>query len=122
MKYYLIKELTNDKGQDGSTISVYDTLDTAIVAYHQTLTSYHNASDVLYAVVQIHDEYGRVVGGYVETVDHREPEPSEYIEITDINATAEAGVTYYVLIDNQYVEDTGVNVGDRVFGKYVIAE
>ena len=76
-KYYLIKELTNDKGQDGSSIAKYDDLDSAVVAYHQTLASFHNASDVLYAVVQIHDGYGRVVGGYIETVDHRpEPEPS----------------------------------------------
>lgn len=70
-KYYLIKELTNDKGQDGSTIAKYDTLDSAVVAYHQTLASFHNASDVLYAVVMVHDGYGRVVGGYSETVDHR---------------------------------------------------
>lgn len=74
-KYYLIKELTNAQGQDGSSISVYSSLDSAVVAYHQTLASFHNASDVLYAVVQIHDGYGRVVGGYSETVDHREPEP-----------------------------------------------
>ena len=71
-KYYLIKELTNAQGQDGSTISKYDTLESAVVAYHNTLASYHNAQDVLYAVVQIHDGYGRVVGGYTETVDHRE--------------------------------------------------
>lgn len=71
-KYYLIKELTNAQGQDGSTISKYDTLESAVVAYHNTLASYHNAQDVLYAVVQIHDGYGRVVGGYSETVDHRE--------------------------------------------------
>lgn len=74
-KYYLIKELTNNQGQDGSTIAKYDDLDSAIVAYHNTLASYHNADDVLYAVVQIHDFYGRVVGGYIETVDHR-PEPN----------------------------------------------
>ena len=73
-KYYLIKELTNDKGQDGSSITVFDALDSAIVSYHQTLAAYHNASDVLYAVVQIHDGYGRVVGGYSETVDHRSNE------------------------------------------------
>ena len=71
-KYYLIKELTNSQGQDGSTISVYPTLDNAVVAYHQTLASFHNASDVLFANVMIHDMYGRVVGGYSETVDHRE--------------------------------------------------
>lgn len=74
-KYYLIKELTNDKGQDGSSIATYATLDSAIVAYHQMLAPLHNASDVLFAVVIIHDIYGRVVGGengYREIVDHRE--------------------------------------------------
>ena len=79
-KYYLIKELTNDKGEDGSAITVYSSLDGAIVAYHQMLAPLHNAEDVLYAVVMIHDMYGRVVGGahgYKETVDHRpQPEPS----------------------------------------------
>lgn len=74
-KYYLIKELTNDKGQDGSTIAKYDSLDDVVVAYHQTLAAFHNAQDVLYAIVQVHDMYGRVVGGYIETVDHR-PEPN----------------------------------------------
>ena len=73
-KYYLIKELTNTQGQDGSSIATYGTLDNAVVAYHNTLATFHNADDVLYAIVQIHDMYGRVVGGYWETVDHR-PEP-----------------------------------------------
>ena len=78
-RYYLIKELTNTAGEDGSTIFVYASLDNAIVAYHQTLASFHNADDVLYAVVMIHDGYGRVVGGengYKETVDHRPPAPT----------------------------------------------
>ena len=79
-KYYLITELTNDKGEDGSTIAVYSNLNNAIVAYHQMLAPLHNADDVLYAVVMIHDMYGRVVGGengYKEIVDHRpQPEPS----------------------------------------------
>ena len=70
-KYYLVKLLTNDKGQDGSSISVYGELENAQVAYHQTLASFHNAADVLYAVVEILDGYGRIVGGYSETVDHR---------------------------------------------------
>lgn len=73
-KYYLIKELTNTQGQDGSSIAIYPTLNNAVVAYHQILATYHNADDVLFAIVQVHDMYGRVVGGYVETVDHR-PEP-----------------------------------------------
>ena len=77
MKYYLVKILTNDKGQDGTTIAKFDTQEQAIVNYHNTLASYHNAADVLYAVVEILDEYGRVLGGdngYREVVDHR-PEP-----------------------------------------------
>lgn len=80
-KYYLIKELTNTQEQDGSTITLYADLDSAIVAYHNTLAAFHDASDVLYAVVMIHDIYGRVVGGengYKEIVDHiPEPEPNE---------------------------------------------
>ena len=77
-KYYLIKELTNTQGEDGSEISVYGSLDSAVVAYHQILAAYHNAPDVLYAVVMVHDMYGRVVGGengYKEIVDHRPPAP-----------------------------------------------
>ena len=79
MKFYLVKLLTNIAGQDGSTIAVYegdDAADRAKVAYPQTLAAYHNADDVLYAVVEILDEYGRILGGYSEIVDHRpEPEP-----------------------------------------------
>lgn len=74
MKFYLVTLLTNTAGQDGSKLLKYDTLDSAKVAYHNTLATYHNASDVLYAVVEILDEYGRIVGGnngYTETVDHR---------------------------------------------------
>lgn len=80
-KYYLIKELTNTAGEDGSTIATYGDFDSAVVAYHNALASLHNATDVLYAIVQIHDMYGRVVGGengYKEVVDHiPEPEPNE---------------------------------------------
>ena len=79
MKYYLVKILTNTAGQDGTTIVKYDELTAAQVGYHNTLASYHNAEDVLYAVVEILDEYGRIVGGYSETVDHR-PEPTPETE------------------------------------------
>lgn len=79
MKYYLVKILTNTQGQDGTTIAKYDALTNAQVAYHNTLASFHNAEDVLYAVVEILDEYGRIVGGYSETVDHR-PEPTPETE------------------------------------------
>lgn len=85
MKYYLVKILTNAQGQDGTTIAKFDTQESAIIGYHNTLASFHNAADVLYAVVEILDEYGRVLGGkngYTETVDHRptpepQPEPEE---------------------------------------------
>lgn len=76
MKYYLVKLLTNTQGQDGSSLAVFNSLESAQVSYHQILATYHNASDVLYAVVEILDEYGRIVGGYSEIVDHR-PEPTE---------------------------------------------
>lgn len=76
MKFYLVKLLTNTQGQDGSTLAVFDALEKAQVSYHQTLANFHNAEDVLYAVVEILDEYGRVIGGCSEIVDHRpEPEP-----------------------------------------------
>lgn len=58
MKYYVVKLLTNTQGQDGSTITVFDDRDKALVHYHQTLANYHNAEDVRYAVVMIVNEYG----------------------------------------------------------------
>ena len=74
MKYYLVKLLTNTNGQDGSSITKYDSLESALVGYHNTLASFHNATDVLYATVQILNEQGTSVT--LEIVDHRpEPEP-----------------------------------------------
>lgn len=76
MKYYLIKLLTNTAGQDGSSIAVYDSLEKTQVAYHNALATFHNASDVLYAVVEILSENGD--SEIKEIVDHRpEPEPPE---------------------------------------------
>ena len=76
MKYYLVKLLTNSQGQDAPDISVYATLEKALVAYHNTLASFHNAEDVLYAVVEILTENGTVEN--LEIVDHRpEPEPPQ---------------------------------------------
>lgn len=80
MKYYLVKLLTNTQGQDSSSIAVYDSLEKAQVAYHQTLASFHNADDVLYAVVEILNEIGTVE--ILEIVDHR-PEPTPDEEIPD---------------------------------------
>ena len=80
MKFYLVKLLTNTAGQDASSIAVYEdssdkaALDKALVAYHQTLATFHNAEDVLYAVVEILTENGYVYQS--EIVNHRpEPEP-----------------------------------------------
>lgn len=76
MKYYLVKLLTNTAGQDASSVNVYDTKDAALVAYHQILAAYHNAADVLYAIVQIVNESGNVE--IMEIVNHKpEPEPPE---------------------------------------------
>lgn len=76
MKYYVVKLLTNTAGQDAPSVDVYATHDAALVSYHQTLASYHNAEDVLYAVVMIVNEYGNVE--IKEIVDHKvEPEPNE---------------------------------------------
>ena len=76
MKYYVIKLLTNTQGQDASSISVFDNHDAALVHYHQTLASYHDAEDVLYAVVEIQNEYGNVE--IKEIVNHKPaPEPEE---------------------------------------------
>lgn len=73
--FYLVQLLTNDKDQDGSSVAVYPTEDRALVAYHQTLASFHNAADVKYAVVQILEENGN--SKIKEIVDHRpEPEPT----------------------------------------------
>ena len=80
MNYYLIKIVINDKGQDGTSISVYTDLNGASVAYHQTLASFINAQDVRHSVVEILDTYGRVVGNFREEVNHYpepEPEPTE---------------------------------------------
>lgn len=88
MKYYLIKLLTNTQGQDGSSVNVFDTKESALVAYHQTLANFHNADDVLYAVVEVQDENGNITDK--EIVDHRpepepepEPTPEETVDVTE---------------------------------------
>lgn len=76
MKYYVVKLLTNTQGQDGSSVTVYASENDARVAYHNTLAAFHNAEDVLYAIVQIVNEYGNCE--IMEIVDHKptpEPEP-----------------------------------------------
>ena len=75
MKYYVIKLLTNTAGQDGSSIAVFDDIDKARVHYHQTLAAFHNAEDVLFAVVEIQTAYGNT--DIKEIVDHTNPAPNE---------------------------------------------
>lgn len=82
MKYYVVKLLTNTAGQDASSISVFTddenktAHDKALVHYHQTLATFHNAEDVLYAVIEIQTEYGNTE--IKEVVDHKAaPEPNE---------------------------------------------
>lgn len=82
-KFTLVKLLTNTQEQDGSSLAVYDDKNKALVAYHQTLATFHNADDVLYAVVEIQNEVGNTITK--EIVDHKpipvpEPEPEEPIE------------------------------------------
>lgn len=84
MKYYVVKLLTNTAGEDASGVTVYASENDARVAYHNTLAAYHNADDVLYAVVQIVNELGNCV--IMEIVDHKptpEPEPVEPEENTE---------------------------------------
>lgn len=74
MKFYLVKLLTNTAGQDGSSIAVYEDYEKAQIAYHNILSAYHNADDVLYAVVEILNSVGD--SQIKEIVDHTpEPEP-----------------------------------------------
>lgn len=88
MNYYLVKIVINDKGQDGTSIEVYNNLTSAQVNYHNTLASYYNDSTVIHGVVEIIDTYGRTVGGdngFREEVNHYPapeptPEPSEVTE------------------------------------------
>jgi hypothetical protein len=83
MKYYVVKLLTNTEGQDGSSVTAYSSEKDARVEYHNTLAAFHNAEDVLYAIVQIVNEYGNCE--IMEIVDHKpapepEPEPKENTE------------------------------------------
>ncbi|MBQ1574201.1 MAG: hypothetical protein IIZ78_24005 [Clostridiales bacterium] len=77
MKFYLVKLLTNTAGQDVPSVDVYGSLEQAQVAYHNILAAYHNAEDVLFAVVEILNEYGD--SQIKEIVDHRPPEPEPSI-------------------------------------------
>lgn len=80
MSFTLIELVTNTQGQEADPKATkFASKESALVNYHDKLKVYHNASDVLFAVVEVLDEYGRILGGdrgYREEVDHRpEPEP-----------------------------------------------
>ena len=85
MNYYLVKIVINDKGQDGTSIEVFDSFANAQVNYHNTLAAYIDAQDVIHGVVEILNSDGMIVGGnngYREEVNHSpqpepEPEPEE---------------------------------------------
>ena len=76
MKYNVVEFIRNTAdAYTAKVTATYDSLEKAIVKYHQDLASFHNAEDVLVATVKIEDEFGHDVEGYLEIVDHREPEP-----------------------------------------------
>ena len=74
----LIKKVTNTQGQYSCTVETFDTEQSAKVRYHQMIAAYYNASDVLYAVALILDEYGKELSDFREIVDKKPaPEPTE---------------------------------------------
>ena len=91
MKYNVLKFITNTAGQYSATVdSTFENLDGAKVKYHQSLAALINAEDVLVAVCQIVDEYGNLISGFREVVDHTpEPEPEPEPEPTPEEPTGE---------------------------------
>ena len=106
-----------------STISEWtDNEDGAIMAWHAQCRALRGDKDTTKYICRIVDENLTQYQGFAEFCDRTPiPEP-QYIEIVDPNETAKEGQTYYVLIDGSYVEDTGIQVGDRVYGKYIRVE
>ena len=87
MKYNVESYITNTSDQYVAKVegTYDDNLEGAAVLYHQLLSAYHNASDVLVAVVKIVDEFGNPMDNFREEVDHRpksEPEPDPTPEST----------------------------------------
>ena len=78
--YYLISLVTNTQGQHSQTVNPFESANLAKTNYHTKLAAFHNASDTLYAVVLILDEYGKELKDFREIVDKRptpEPTPTE---------------------------------------------
>ena len=69
--FYLVSLVTNTQDQHSQTVNPFDNADLAKTNYHTKLAAFHNASDVLYAVVLILDEYGKELQGFREIVDKR---------------------------------------------------
>ena len=69
--FYLVSLVTNTQDQHSQTVNPFDNADIAKTNYHTKLAAFHNASDVLYAVVLILDEYGKELQGFREIVDKR---------------------------------------------------
>lgn len=118
-KYFLVVLAENLNGGVSQTITPYDTYKECESKWRDALSKTGGNPQTAYAIFEILDMYGRSMQDNYYVVDNT---TTQYVAITDATATAEEGVTYYVFIDNQYVADTGVEVGDRVFGKYVVAE
>lgn len=76
-RYYVACQLTNDKDQDASTITMHESLESAKVEFHGKCRSFFNAADVKYAVVQILNAIGTRVD--IETIDHI-PQPESETE------------------------------------------
>lgn len=78
--FYLVSLVTNTQEQHSQEVNPFDNADLVKTNYHTKLAAFHNASDVLYAVVVILDEYGKTLQGFREIVDKRlapEPTPTE---------------------------------------------
>lgn len=76
--FYLVDLVTNTQEQHSQTVNPFENSDLAKTNYHTKLAAFHNASDVLYAVVLILDEYGAELKGFREIVDKRPTqEPTE---------------------------------------------
>lgn len=118
-KYFLVVLTENLSGGVSQTITPYDTYKVAEEKWRDALSKTGGNPQTAYGIFEVLDMYGRSVDKNYYVVDNT---TAQYVAITDADATAEEDVTYYVFINNQYVADTGVKVGDRVFGKYVVAE
>jgi hypothetical protein len=87
MKYNVVEFIRNTAdAYTAKVTATYDNLESAVVKYHQDLATFHNADDVLVAVVKIVDEFGNPMDGFREVVDHTpepEPEPTPEEEETE---------------------------------------